>query len=81
MQNDYRKRIADDILQFRLKTASAVLIEGAEGAEAGTEEGTAPAEGETGEASAEGEAPAEGAAPAEGEAPAEDAAPAETPAE
>ena len=55
--------------------------EGAEGAEAGTEEGTVPAEGETGEASAEGEAPAEGAAPAEGEAPAEDAAPAETPAE
>ena len=29
MQNDYRKRIADDILQFRLKTAGAVLIEGA----------------------------------------------------
>ena len=72
MQNDYRKRIADDILQFRLKTASAVLIEGAEGADTGIEEGTAPAEGET---------PAEGAAPAEGEAPAEDAAPAETPAE
>ena len=75
MQNDYRKKIADDILQFRLKTASAVLIEGAEGADTGTEEGTAPAEGETGEASAEGEAPAEGAAPAE------DAAPDETPAE
>ena len=29
MQNDYRKRIADDILQFRLKTAGAILIEGA----------------------------------------------------